>query len=123
MGDLRQLVRLHVGTQGDPFRGDGGTHSPDVAVKDVAVDQHVGRIDLVRNARHGAPSLGERCQPALRINRSTYFATTSTSRFTRVPTAADPSVVSSRVVGISETSNQSRCSAPSPETVREIPST
>ncbi len=47
----------------------------------------------------------------------------STSRFTCVPTGARPSVVSSRVVGISETSNQSRGWAPSPETVREIPST
>ncbi len=36
-----------------------------------AADQHVGRIDLVRNARHTL--LGERCQPALRINCSTYL--------------------------------------------------
>ena len=41
------------------------------------------------------------------INRSTYLAITSTSRLTGVPTVARPRVVSSRVVGISDTSNQS----------------
>jgi hypothetical protein len=38
---------------------------------------------------------------------STYFATTSTSRLTRVPAAAQPSVVRSSVSGISDTSNVS----------------
>lgn len=44
--------------------------------------------------------------PSRCSNRSTYFAITSTSRFTWVPTGAVPSVVNSRVVGIRETSNQ-----------------
>ena len=54
------------------------------------------------------------------ISRSTYLEMTSTSRFTGVPGSACPSVVSSRVVGINDTSNQS---SPRPETVSEIPST
>ena len=45
------------------------------------------------------------------IKRSTYFAMTSTSRFTRVPTGALPTVVSARVVGINDTSNQSSSAA------------
>ena len=44
----------------------------------------------------------------------------STSRLTGVADAARPSVVSSSVVGISDTSNQSW---PRPETVSETPST
>ena len=44
----------------------------------------------------------------------------STSRLTRVPTSALPSVVRSNVVGINDTSNQSW---PRPETVRDTPST
>src|SRR6476659_4013556 len=53
-------------------------------------------------------------------SRSTYFAMMSTSRLTRVPTSALPSVVRSNVVGINDTSNQSW---PRSETVRDTPST
>ena len=54
------------------------------------------------------------------MSRSTYFATTSTSRLTVSPTARDPSVVCASVVGISATENV----APSvPATVSDTPST
>ena len=52
--------------------------------------------------------------------RSTYFATTSTSRFTGSPTDLDPSVVSPSVVGMSETVNESRAAS---TTVSDTPST
>jgi hypothetical protein len=52
--------------------------------------------------------------------RSTYLASTSTSRLTRSPTDAEPSVVSSRVVGMSETVKESPST---PTTVRLTPST
>ena len=45
------------------------------------------------------------CRPAKAAIRSTYLASTSTSRFTGVPTGARPSVVRASVVGISPTSN------------------
>src|SRR4029079_1920335 len=61
--------------------------------------------------------LGSSPEPS---NRSTYFAMMSTSRLTRVPTSALPSVVRSNVVGINDTSNQSW---PRPETVRDTPPT
>ncbi|MCU6525427.1 hypothetical protein NLL20_27355, partial [Klebsiella quasipneumoniae] len=54
MCDLRHRVRLHVGTQVDPFPGDGGTYSPGVAVQDSAVVQHVARLGLVGKPRHRA---------------------------------------------------------------------
>ena len=52
--------------------------------------------------------------------RSTYFARTSTSRFTRRPGSSSASVVSASVCGISATSNASSCSA---AIVSETPST
>ncbi len=84
MGDLRQLVRLHVGTQGDPSRGDGGTHSPDICGQNVAVDQRRAyrlsselqdaRSPSASDVGAGAP------QPLCCIRRL---------RVHRVPTAAD----------------------------------
>ena len=49
-----------------------------------------------------------------------YLASTSTSRFTRIPVVASPRTVRSSVSGISETWNQS---SPSPDTVSDTPST
>src|SRR6185295_15270938 len=54
------------------------------------------------------------------VSFSTYFASTSTSRFTVRPGAAAPSVVRSSVSGMRETSN---ARSSTPETVRDTPST
>ena len=56
----------------------------------------------------------------LPISRSTYLASTSTSRFTGSPGCFAPSVVARSVSGIRPTSNQS---APTALTVSDTPST
>jgi hypothetical protein len=62
----------------------------------------------------------KRFEPHREASLSTYFATTSTSRFTSSPSATLPSVVASRVCGMSAMVNE-----PSPRAaiVRLTPST
>ena len=62
----------------------------------------------------------QRLEPHRAASLSTYFATTSTSRFTSSPSATPPSVVTSRVCGMSATVNEL---SPRPAIVRLTPST
>ncbi len=78
---------VHVGTQGDPFRGDGGTHSPDVASR---MSRSISTSGVsIRNARHKFSSASD-TSSALRINRSTYFMTTSIPEVHLLPPQRDP---------------------------------
>src|SRR5690606_10037923 len=84
--------------------------------------RHRPRRLVLRTHRHRAPasSCADGALPYPAVNRSTYFATTSTSRFTVSPGFRIPSVVCDNVVGISATVN---VSVVTPATVSETPST
>ena len=76
-----------------------------------------GGGSLIRALTVDDPSMA---QTRWASRRSTYFASWSTSMLTRLPGASRPSVVTSRVCGISHTSKPSSASA---ETVSETPAT
>src|SRR2546422_10651247 len=62
----------------------------------------------------------ERLEPHLAVSRSTYLASTSTSRFTSAPGSSDPSVV---VSSVCRTRATSKASSRRPLIVSETPST
>jgi hypothetical protein len=84
-----------------------------LAVLGVADDDHASGADVLER-------LLDRAEGAHACSFSRYLASTSTSKFTVRPGAADPNVVRSKVSGISETSNATASTA---LTVRDTPST
>src|SRR5690606_31373562 len=77
-----------------------------------------------RGLKYGASG---QCDPPPRppSSRSTYLASTSTSRLTGSPSPSPPRIVASRVVGMRETSNHASGSPPglTADTVSEVPET
>src|SRR4029077_5668964 len=84
--------------------------------KDAAA---VGALDVVVLRIRELDAV-ERLEPHLAVSRSTYFASTSTSRVTSSPGSSDPRVVVSSVCRTSATSNASSLR---PLMVSETPST
>src|SRR5439155_9418576 len=87
-----------------------------LAVLGVADDDHLAVADVLDRFLDRA----ERAGAHRATSFSTYFANTSTSRFTTRPGAASPSVVRSSVSGMSDTVKPSPSTS---ATVRETPST
>src|SRR5690606_39002626 len=109
----------------DPLgrRGLGGQDDVGLVLAVLAVrDEHgTPRAQLVEGLLdRREPHEWSSVAGAVSSRRWVYFASTSVSRLTRVPGAAAPSVVTSSVVGMRETPNQS---SPTSVTVSETPST
>ena len=127
--DQPAAVRRHEvdGVGRDELRGDREVALV-LAVLVVDDDDEAARADLVDRLLDGGEGarlgLGHARSPGHRnpgaTSRSTYFASTSTSRFTGRPGARSRSVVASSVCGTSATANASSSSS---ATVSETPST
>src|SRR5450631_504488 len=117
----------HVADDPDRPCPDPPLHSPDRRGKTEPVPDDLAPEDRlsedaqlgVKDALDNAHTVGSVIVAGWVSSRSTYLAITSTSRLTRSPTPLCPNVVSSSVVGMSETEKVSSVSA---ETVSETPS-
>ncbi len=106
----------------DALRRAGRADEPHLvgALSVRALDVWGGRVLRAPAARESEDSQRRRRAPHRVTSRSTYFASTSTSRFTSSPGASPERVVSASVCGISAMVN---ASPPSDATVSETPST